>query len=110
MDSLLALFAGSDVNNKPAIFNNVFCQVLDTHALVKTIKICNRPCPFVTDDIEELMKTRNNLHRRFFQTRSETDWAEYKDYCNNVKRALMDGERKYTYQEVQINKINLRSP
>ena len=97
-DSLLSLFAGSDVNNKLAIFNNVFRQVLDAHAPVKTIKIRNRPCPFITDDIKELMKTR-----------SETDWAEYKDYRNNVKRALMDAERKHTYQEVQSNKSNSRS-
>ena len=97
-DSLLSLFAGSDVNNKLAIFNNVFRQALDAHAPVKTIKIRNRPCPFITDDIKELMKTR-----------SETDWAEYKDYRNNVKRALMDAERKHTYQEVQSNKSNSRS-
>ena len=55
------------------------------------------------------MKTRDSLHHRFFQTRSETEWAEYKDYRNNVKRALMDAERKHTYQEVQSNKSNSRS-
>ena len=53
-DSLLPLFAGSVVNNKLATFNNVFRQVLDARAPLKTIKIRNRPCPFVTDDIKEL--------------------------------------------------------
>ena len=89
--------------------NNVFRQVLDAHAPVKTIKIRNRPCPFITDDIKELMKTRDNLHHRFLQTRSETDWAEYKNYRNNVKRALIDAERKHAYQEVQSNKSSSRS-
>ena len=108
-DSLLPLFAGSDVNNKLAIFDNVFGQVLDVHAPVKTIKIRNRPCPFISSDVKELMKTRDSLYRRFFQTRNETDWAEYKDSRKNVKRALIDAERKHTYQEVQSNKSNSRS-
>ena len=58
-DSLLPLFAGSDVNNNLAIFDNVFRQVLDVLAPVKTIKIRNRPCPFISSDIKELMKTRD---------------------------------------------------
>ena len=95
-DSLLPLFAGSDVNNKLAIFDNV-------------IKIRNRPCPFISSDIKELMKSRDSLYRRFFQTRSETVCPEYKDSRKNVKRALIDAERKHTYQEVQSNKSNSRS-
>ena len=52
-DSLLPLFAGSDVNNNLAIFDNVFRQVLDVLAPVKTIKIRNRPCPFISSDIKD---------------------------------------------------------
>ena len=40
-DSLLPLFASSDVNNKLAISNKVFRQVLDAHAPVMTITIRN---------------------------------------------------------------------
>ena len=54
LDSLLPLFAGSDVNNKLAIFDNVFCQVLDVHTPVKTIKIRNCPCPFISSDMKTI--------------------------------------------------------
>ena len=94
-DSLLSVFNGSDVNMKLNTFNDVFRQVVDAHAPVKTITIRNRPCPFVTNDIKELMKARD-----------ASDWARYKLSRNNIERVLIDAERTHTHQEVQINKSN----
>jgi len=65
-DSLLSVFAAPDVNSKLGNFNNAFRQILDAHAPVKTVKIRSHPCPLVTQDIKDRMKTRNRLHRRFF--------------------------------------------
>ena len=81
-DSLLSVFAAPDVNSKVGIFNNAFRQVLDAHPPVKTVKIRSRPCPFVTEEIKDLMKIRNRLHRRFLLTRNEFDWA-----CRPTKAA-----------------------
>ncbi|PFX19873.1 DnaJ-like subfamily A member 3, mitochondrial [Stylophora pistillata] len=75
---------GSDVNIKLNTFNNVFSQVLDVYAPVKTIKIYNRPFPFVTNDIKELMKARDSHHRRFLQTRDASNWASNVFYCSTV--------------------------
>lgn len=69
------------------------------------IKI-NRPCPFVANDIKQLMKTRDKLHRRFLQTRVTNDWVKFKKSHRSVKRALKDAERNHTLQEVQRNKNN----
>ena len=69
------------------------------------IKI-NRPCPFVTNDIKQLMKTRDKLHRRFLQTRDTNDWVKFKKSHRSVKRALKDAERNHTLQKVQRNKNN----
>ena len=105
-DSLLSGFDGPDVNIKLDTFNNVFRQVLDVQAPMKTIKIRNRPCPLVTNDIKELMKARDSLHRRFLQTCDASDWARYRVSRYNIKRVLVDAKRTHTYQEVQINKSN----
>ena len=40
-------------------FNARFLDVLDGHAPVKTVKVKNRHCPFVTEDITELMQDRD---------------------------------------------------
>ena len=97
------MFAARDVNSKLGIFNNAFRQVLHAHAPVKTVKIRSRPCPFVTEEIKDLMKIRNRLHRRFLLMRNVFDWAEYKISRNSVKKALTEAEKHHTYQEVQNN-------
>lgn len=66
----------------------------------------NRPCPFVANDIKQLMKTRDKLHRRFLQTRDTNDWVKFKKSHRSVKRALKDAERNHTLQKVQRNKNN----
>lgn len=52
-----------DVNDKLHAFNILFNSVLDQHAPVKTIKVHGQPNPCVTDDIRELMKTRNKWRK-----------------------------------------------
>ena len=69
------------------------------------IKI-NRPCPFVANDIKQLMKTRDKLHRRFLQTRDTNDWVKFRKSHRSVKRALKDAVRNHTLQKVQRNKNN----
>lgn len=66
----------------------------------------NRLCPFVANDIKQLMKTRDKLHRRFLQTRDTNDWVKFKKSHRSVKRALKDAERNHTLQKVQRDKNN----
>ena len=106
---LLSIFDTTDVNAQLNIFNDVLQSTLDSHAPVRTIKVRNRPCPFVTRDIKQLMDNRNSLHRRFLQTRDAPDWEKYKASRNTVKRVLTEAERSYTLQEVQENKNDPRS-
>ena len=106
---LLSIFDTTDVNAQLNIFNDVLQSTLDSHAPVRTIKVRNRPCPFVTRDIKQLMDNRNSLHRRFLQTRDAPDWEKYKASRNTVKRVLTEAERSYTHQEVQENKNDPRS-
>jgi hypothetical protein len=57
-----------DVEDSLNAFNLLFNEILDCHAPVKKIKIRNRPNPFVTDDIRELMKTRNHWRKEARKT------------------------------------------
>ena len=95
---LLSIFDTTDVNAQLDIFNDVLQSTLDSHAPIRTIKVCNRPCPFVTRDIKQLMENRNSLHRRFLQTRDTPDWEKYEASRNTVKRVLTEAERSYTFQ------------
>ena len=49
----------------------------------------------------DLMKTRDQLHRRHLQTRDPLDWNNFKDVRKAVKRMLKGSERNYYLDEVQ---------
>ena len=100
-DFLLSIFDGDDVNAKLNILNYAIQSTLDAHAPIKTIKIRNRPCPFITQDLRNLMKERDRLHQRFLRTRDIIDWDNYKSYLNNVKRDLKKAENECNSNEVR---------
>ena len=52
------------------------------------------------------MKTRDLLHRNFFQSRDPSDWSKYKESRDTIKEILRETERNYTFLEVQQNKSN----
>ena len=55
--SLLDIF--DDVEDKLFAFNSLFNDILDEHAPIKTMKIRGCPNLYVTDEIRELMRTRD---------------------------------------------------
>ena len=52
------------------------------------------------------MKTRDQLHRRYLQTRNDFDWSSFKNSRNAVKRMLKNSEINYYMEEVQRHKNN----
>ena len=97
---MLTIFDETDVDTKLEIFNGVLQSVLNTHASMKTIKIRSRPCPFVTQEIKDLMMSRDRVHNRFLLTRDALDWKNFKESRHSVKRILSKAEKKYTSEEV----------
>ena len=105
-DHLLTVFNENDVDTKLNNFNCVLQTVLDGHAPMRNIKIRSRSCPFVNQDIRNLMHSRDQLHRKFLQSRSASDWNIFKDARNMVKRAIREAEKKYTTEEVLQHRNN----
>lgn len=100
-DRLLSIFSENDVNTKLNMFNTVFQSTLEAHAPIKTLKIRSRPCPYVTSEIKELMKSRDVFLRRFQQTRDSNDWQIFKESRNAVKDELRRAERNHISGEVE---------
>ena len=85
-------------------------HTLDSHAIQKQIKIRGRPCPFVNKEIKDMMKFRDILLKRFVQTRDGTDWRNFKQSRDRVKKMLRDAENNiYTFHDVQANKNSPRA-
>ena len=106
---LQSIFTESDVNSKLSILNDALLSTLQTHAPVKTIRVRNRPCPYITQNIKDLMAHRDQLHREFKFSRDIGDWSTYKNARQSVKIALKNAEKEYVRGEVLAHKNNTTS-
>ena len=93
-----------DVDGQLNYFNCNFLRVLDRHAPVKTMKVRYRQSPFVDDEVKELMKKRDRLHRIARQTKSICDWNSFRVARNEVKEVLREAEKRYVQKEIFKNK------
>ncbi|CAB3994838.1 Hypothetical predicted protein [Paramuricea clavata] len=93
-----------DVDGQLNNFNRNFLRILDTrHAPVKTIKVRYRHSPFV-NEIKELMKKGDRLHRVARQTKNICDWDSFRVAHNEVKKTLLEAEKRYVQNEIYKNK------
>ena len=70
------------VDNSLDAFNDLLLACLDDHAPIKTVKIQHKPNPFITEDIRDLMKVRDRLHKRARRTGMREDWEVFKELRN----------------------------
>ena len=102
--SLLDIF--DDAEDKLYAFNLLFKDILNKHAPIKTMKIRGRPNPCVTEEIRELMRTRDNWKKIGKKSKDPYAWLQYKICWREVKREIRLAEREYVNQQIQNNKNN----
>ena len=74
--SLLDIF--DDAEDKLYAFNLLFNDIQDKQASIKTMKIRGRPNPYVTEEIRELMRTRDNWKKIAKKSKDPYAWLQYK--------------------------------
>ena len=95
-----------DINYKLATFNDTFLSTLDAHAPIKSIRIRSRPRPYVTPEIKDQMTFRDQLFRRYRQSRNADAWKAYKEARRSVKQLLKNAECDHIRTEVRSHKDN----
>ena len=75
-----------DISDQVDVYGILFLDVLNDHAPIKKIKIKAKPNPFVTPEIKELMKTRDNWDKSAMKTNDKLHWNAYKFFRQEVKR------------------------
>ena len=94
------------VDEKLDAFNDLFLTCLNAHAPVKTVKLKRKPNLFITDDIKDLMKTRDSMHRKARRTGSVNDWQVFRDPEKEVKSILRKAEIEYFNEQICANRNN----
>ena len=88
-------------------FNLLLNEVLDNNAPIRNIKVRNRPCPFMTEDIRSLMKIRDKWRKLARKTNDPLHWSGYKTRKREVKRELSLAEREFVADQIKNNRIML---
>ena len=82
---------------------------MSEHAPVKRIKIKSRPNPFITPEIKQLMKTRDNWHKKARKTNDKLHWNAFRFFRQEVKGEIRIAEKEYVRSELLKSNGNTNS-
>ena len=95
-----------DIDDSLHAFNTLFNEVLDKHAPIRKVKIRGRPSPYITDEIRELIKSRDRWRKIARRTSNPDAWIVYKNLRNDVKREIRSAERAFAIDQITSNPNN----
>ena len=98
-----------DLDDHVYVFNSLFLDVLSDHATIKQEKIESRPNPFITPEIRELMRTRDNWHKKAIKTKDQLHWNTYCFFCQEVKHEIRLAEMEHVCTELENGNGNSNS-
>lgn len=87
-------------------FKKTFLEVSERHAPIKTMRMKQRYCPWINNEILTLMYKRDYLHRLACRNSCENTWNEYKRHRNLVTSTIRAEKRKYFDNELCNNMGN----
>ena len=98
-----------DLDDQVDTFNNLFLDVLNEHAPIKRVKVKSKPNPFITPEIRQLMKTRDNCYKCARKIKDHLLWNAYKFFRQEVKREIRLAEKVHVRSELQNSNGNSNS-
>ena len=104
-----SVFFFEDLDDQVDTFNSLFLDVLNEHAPIKRVEIKSKPNPFITPEIRQLMKTRDNWYKRARKTKDRLLWNAYKFFRQEVKREIRLAEKVHVRSELQNSNGNSNS-
>ena len=104
---IISLF--DDFNDQVDVFNELFLEVLSLHAPVKRVKIRSKPNPFITPEIRQLMRTRDQWRKIARKTNDPLHWNGYRFFRQEVKREFRVAEKVHVRTQILDSNGNSNS-
>ena len=92
----------NDPNEMWKAWKEMFLPVADKHAPLKLKRIKNKPSPWITTKVKNLMNKRDNLKRVAVRSKNSQAWVDYKKARNSVNNAIKT--TKAAYYNAQFDK------
>ena len=88
------------------IWKKIFLDVLDKHAPLQHKKIRSIKAPWITNDIKNLMNTRDRFKRKAILTNNENDWLNFRTTRNKINIKLRNAKKDYYSSKIAGQKFN----
>ncbi|XP_022792245.1 uncharacterized protein LOC111331405 [Stylophora pistillata] len=98
-----------DLDDHVYVFNSLFLDVLNDHVPIKRVKIKSRPNPFISPEIRQLMRTRDDWHKRAIKTKDRLHWNTYRFFRQEVKREIKFAEMERVRTQLENSNGNSNS-
>ena len=95
---IISLF--DEFNDQVDVFNELFLEVLNQHAPIKRVKIKSKPNPFITPEIRQLMRTRDQWRKLEGKTNDPLHWNGYRFFRQEVKREIRMAEKVHVRTQI----------
>ena len=95
------VYMSNDVEVAIEIVTQRLTEVLDQMAPIKTFQSRSNYAPWVSDNTKNKIKERNEAQKKASETKTSSDWEEYKKLRNQVNSILKAEKR--TWQENKIS-------
>lgn len=103
------IFDLHNIDQKLTFFNSNLLNLFNVHAPIKHITTSKPPAPWLTYNIQLMIKTRNDALKRFQNSRNPIHYDFYKSLRNEVNRAIKREKREYFKYEANINSNNKKA-
>lgn len=85
----------NNIDEKISLFNDLILSLFDDHAPIRTVRVTKPKAPWLTPNLKLIMKERDKALQKFKQTRSDTDWIQYKNLRNYTVSMVRNEKRGY---------------
>jgi hypothetical protein len=84
-------------------WKKLFFQIADKYAPIKKRRVRKISAPWLTAEIKNLMRERDNLKRKAVITKDESDWLNFKTKKNLVKYKIRNSKQQYYNSYISNN-------
>ena len=90
-----------NIDEKLHAFDLLFNEILDRHPLIRSIQVRGKPNPCITEEIRELMKSRNVWRKTAHRTNDPHAWSTYKNLKHQVRKLIRAAESEFIKDQIQ---------
>ncbi|KAJ8046701.1 RNA-directed DNA polymerase from mobile element jockey [Holothuria leucospilota] len=98
----------SDVDKAWCVFKRIFTGLIDNIAPIKEIRLKKRTEPWMTSEILDSIRLRDQLLHRFKRDRNQDLYSTYTKIRNKVQRDVKHAKSKYFLDKIAEDKANPR--